>query len=300
MPCKAPLSAWKSKDYLEHFSAATGKTRLVFRKDLGIPGTELEVPCGQCIGCRLDKARAWAVRIMHEVSMHEVSSFLTLTYADDPISLNKRDITLFFKKLRRYLELTDDIKIRYFQVGEYGEQFARPHHHVILFGYDFPDKKPFKKIGQHMQFISPLLADLWPHGLHSIGSVTEDSAMYCAGYCHKKITGVKAKEHYQDRQPEYATMSRRPGLGKPWLDKYMADIFTHDKVVVKSGYICRPPKYYDRLHAELHPDRHEEISAKRRLRAKENPENSDERLLTTHKILWKKHDELTRKYEQQP
>lgn len=303
MPCYSPLHAWQSRS-LEDFNPATGKRRMVFKREHGIESTYTELPCGKCIGCRLDKARAWAVRITHEASLYKNNSFLTLTYSEENLpvggSLNKEDIQKFFKRLRWTLD-KQDIAIRYFQVGEYGEENLRPHHHVILFNYDFPDKKLFRQNHGTPIYQSEQLADLWPFGFHTIGAVTFDSAAYCARYVLKKVGGPQADEHYKGRLPEYTTMSRRPGIGKNWIETYMEDVYNHDRVVVDHDWICRPPQYYDRLHEQLHPDRHAAHKQNRKLATTSTSsriDKTDERLLSRHKVALHKQDKVSRFYEQ--
>lgn len=66
----------------------------------------IEVPCGHCVSCRIARSREWAVRLLHESEFWEEYCFVTLTYSDDNLvsaSLVPRDLTLFFKKLRRDL-----------------------------------------------------------------------------------------------------------------------------------------------------------------------------------------------------
>ena len=41
-------------------------------------------------------------------------------------------------------------------------------------------------------------------------------------------------------------MSRRPGIGKTWFEKYKEDVYPNDFVILR-GKKCRPPKYYDKL-----------------------------------------------------
>ncbi len=97
-----------------------------------VSGRWLDVPCGQCISCRLKKAREWSIRIMNECSYYEKNCFLTLTYDEEHLpssySISKRELQLFLKKLRK------KCKFRYFGSGEYGDKSMRPHYHIILFG----------------------------------------------------------------------------------------------------------------------------------------------------------------------
>jgi len=230
-------------------------------------GKVLGLPCGHCIGCRLERARQWAVRIMHEAEMHDACSFLTLTYNPENLpkdgSISVDTCQLFMKRLRARLE---PLKIRFFLCGEYGEKFARPHYHVIIFGYDFPDKVFLKEENGLVLYQSALLSEVWGLGHCSIGSVTFDSACYVANYATKKITGKDAADHYQGRRPEFLLMSRRPGVGRAWLDKFMTDVYPSDEVIVK-GRQARPPRYYDlRLKAE-NPDLAESIRVKREVYA---------------------------------
>jgi len=68
-------------------------------------GHPLELPCGQCIGCRLERSRQWAIRCVHEASMHENNCFITLTYAPEYLppdgGLIKSDFQKFIKRLRK-------------------------------------------------------------------------------------------------------------------------------------------------------------------------------------------------------
>ena len=122
---------------------------------------------------------------MHEASMHRSNCFLTLTYKEEPPggSLNLYDITTFLKRLRRAIEPNT---IRFYQVGEYGTRFGRPHHHVCLFGYDFPDKWLHSKSGDCKLYRSDELERLWPHGFSTIGELNYQTAAYVARYVTKK------------------------------------------------------------------------------------------------------------------
>lgn len=290
MTCYFPLTAWRSRDLNE--------TRMVFSSEKGLPGTRVQLPCGQCIGCRLDRARKWAVRCMHEKSMHKENCFLTLTYSDDNIppngSLNKRDVVLFLKRLRRKY----GSGIRFFQCGEYGERLMRPHHHMLVFGFNFSDRKLFSIRNGVRLYTSLELQELWPHGFSTIGDVTFDSACYVARYITKKITGDKKNDHYRGRVEEYITMSRRPGIGGNWYKKYKEDIYSYDRLVVAHKHICRPGRYYDSLFDHEYPDRFAEIKKARKARIASRGEIEQERLDVMHECVRLKFDKLTRSYEQ--
>ena len=162
-------------------------------------GTRLNVPCGQCIGCRLEYSRQWAIRCMHEAQLHESNAFITLTYADEHLpqdrSLDKREFQLFIKRLRKSIQPQ---RLRYFHCGEYGAKLGRPHYHACLFGFDFPDKElqRYSKTGEKL-YRSDLLDSAWQNkGWALIGEVTFQSAAYVARYITKKITGEAAHDHY--------------------------------------------------------------------------------------------------------
>lgn len=221
------------------------------------------VPCGQCRGCRTERSRQWAVRCMHEASLQEENCFATLTYAPEYLptagSLVKADFQKFMKRLRKFFFPR---KVRFFHAGEYGEDTKRPHYHALLFGVDFADKVVWSKRGLHPVYRSRQLDELWGRGQCEVGSVTFESAAYVARYVMKKISGeandwqyevvdeVTGEVHLRGR--EYATMSRRPGIGRAWLDKYMSDVYPADRVVV-AGQAQKPPQYYDKVYGLLAP-----------------------------------------------
>jgi hypothetical protein len=249
MPCYNPLLAYRNQG------------KVVFKSPFPF-ARGFNLPCGQCVGCRLSYSRQWAVRCVHEAQMHDNNSFITLTYSpeelmkrENPWSLDVRDFQLFMKRLRkRYGK-----KVRFFHCGEYGDKNARPHYHALLFGHDFEDKKLWQVRDDVRLFISDELNELWPYGFSTIGDVSFQSAAYCARYVMKKITGDKADDHYtwidpttgevRPRSPEYCTMSRNKGLGHDWLMKYKSDVYPNDYVVV-NGHEIKPPRYYDSLLSE--------------------------------------------------
>lgn len=260
MACYRPMYAWRARE-----RSPSGKRAVVFSSHGAYSDMQLEIPCGQCIGCRIDRARSWALRIVHESKMHDENCFVTLTYAPEhvPPGLVVRDLQLFFKRLRN----ESGRKFRYFAVGEYGEKLSRPHYHCLLFGFDFPDKKFWKGKGEYRQYRSAMLEKAWPLGHALSGSLTPASAQYCAKYSVKKVRGSLAEAHYGTKTPEFAVMSRRPGIGAAWFDKYHASVFPRDFVVVPGGRKVAVPRYYlDRLRDEA---TRRDVRAQRRVNSRD-------------------------------
>lgn len=229
----------------------------------------LQLPCGKCIGCRLNYSKGWAIRCMHEAACHEENSAVTLTFDSKHVppdgNLDVRHLQLFMKRLRKSLG-----RARFFFAGEYGGEFGRPHYHGLLFGVDFPDKYFWKKTSaESLLYRSPSLEKLWPFGYSSIGDVSFQTASYIARYCTKKATEVATSETFRDeddgkryvvdkvsgvlKRAEFTVMSRRPGIGSFWFDRYKSDVYPSDEVVHR-GTRMRPPRYYDNLLDKSDPD----------------------------------------------
>lgn len=233
----------------------SGKNMITFNPMRAMNSTApFGIPCGRCTGCRLDKARQWATRCLHESRSHLDNCFLTLTYDDDHLpetnSVDVREWQLFMKRLRKKVEP----KIRFFACGEYGDKNYRAHYHALIFGYDFPDKVEWKTTPRgHKVYRSPTLEELWPYGFSTVGSVTHESAGYVARYTMKKIGGDKAADHYlrphpltgklYQVKPEFAVMSRRPGIGHHFATTYKTDFYPSDFITV-DGVKTPIPRYY--------------------------------------------------------
>ncbi|AXH74925.1 MAG: replication initiator protein [Microviridae sp.] len=279
MPCYHPLPGWFSRTI-----NASGKRSIVFNIRDGQSDLKAEIPCGRCLGCRLERSRQWAIRCMHEARLHPDNCFITLTYDEDHAAqlpfaetgrpgLDPRHFVLFMKRLRKaYGE-----GIRFFQCGEYGEQTLRPHHHALLFNHRFPDQRVWNTNSKHSTYVSESLESLWGHGLCSIDEVNFATASYVARYSMKKIYGPEAEAHYQGRQPEYLTMSRRPGIGSGFFDKYEQEIYNRDSCLVNAKEV-KPPSYYDDKLAKLDNDRYLLIKDARKLAATSNANNKPARL----------------------
>lgn len=303
MTCYHPMTGYRAKERNE-----SGKYSIVFNPKQGYIDLPMTVPCGQCIGCRLERSRQWAIRCMHEASLHEQNCFLTLTYRDEDLpsdrSLDVKDFQDFMKRFRKRV----GVPLRYYHCGEYGEKYFRPHYHACIFGYDFPDKVLFKRTpGGDALFKSDLLSSLWPKGFCTIGNVTFESAAYVARYITKKITGKDASEHYvhicEDTgeinkiRPEYTTMSRRPGIAADWFRKFSGDVYPSDSVVVR-GKEMRPPKFYDSMYEMEYPSDYEKIKKRRKKNALKHADNcTPDRLEVREKIQKDRFKKLKRGYE---
>lgn len=297
MPCYHPLYGYKSK----YENPKTGKNFIGFAPNGTSP---IPLPCGRCIGCRLERSRQWAIRCTHEMQMHEINTYITLTYTDEKLTyggathgiLIPRDLTLFWKRLRK----RTGQNLRYFACGEYGDQLNRPHYHAIIFGYDFEDKKydSTSKAG-HILYHSDYLDDIWTHGRCIIGNATFESAAYVARYVLKKRLGDTAKTYAEDGiSPEFVRMSRRPGIGKTWLDKFETDVFPSDHVITRGGMKIKPPKYYNTQFSLSHPLTYEDIQSKRQELAIENWQQSEpKQLLIKERIKIAQTKSLTRKLD---
>lgn len=315
MPCYHPLKAYQRE----------GGGPVVWDPHSKSAGMPINLPCGQCVGCRLERSRQWAVRCMHEAQMWEHNCFITLTYASEHLpkifetpTLVLSDFQKFMKRLRfSATGLTSFVNpdsgatespIRFFHAGEYGEKYGRPHYHACLFNYDFLDKVYLKKSPSGMDlYRSKFLEELWPFGHSSIGSVTFQSAAYVARYIMKKQNGPSAEKHYRaidvetgellHRSPEYTTMSRRPGIGSLWFDKFSADVYPHDYVIV-NGRKCRPPKFYDGRLQAVSPETFEEIQFERHLKSQKQLDNSTpERLSVREQVQLAQLNRLPRKLD---
>lgn len=272
MPCFFPNQAFRSVNFTK-----LGKRAITFDVREAWSSEVLSLPCGQCKFCRLERSRQWALRCVHEASLHERNCFITLTYSPDKLPKGNSLVLDHFQRFMKRLRKKFGNGIRFFHCGEYGERFGRPHYHALLFGHDFSDKYYFKtsSSGEKL-FRSPSLEKLWKYGYSSIGAVSFDSAAYVARYVLKKINGKLSDAGFYlvddiidfdtgeifSRKPEYCTMSRRKAIGKSWLEKFTSDVYPHDAVYLK-GRKMRPPKYYDRVYEAMFPMDFEEIKAKR-------------------------------------
>lgn len=214
----------------------------------------------------------------------------------------------FQKFMKRLRFAHPQQKIRFFHCGEYGEKLGRPHYHACLFNFDFDDKILLKKVNDIPLFTSPTLEKIWGKGFVSVGNVTFESAAYVARYIMKKINGDESDQHYEyinpldgntyQRDPEYTTMSRRPGIAHEWFNQFKNDVYPDDFIVINNRKV-RPPRYYDELLKTQNPETFDMIKFERVINAMEHEhENTTERLDVKERILKSKLKHLPRNLEQ--
>lgn len=325
--CVKPLNAYRD---LNSFTR-NGKNKIIVLgrryddKDLPTDGSyePLILPCGQCRECRLSRSRVWALRCVHEASLYSENCFVTLTFNDDNLNpqgtLVKSDFQKFMKRLRKHhngLEAVNvhsgessriHFPIRYFHCGEYGSKLTRPHHHACIFNFDFHDKRLWKIRDGVRLYRSPELERLWPYGYCTVGDVTFESAAYVARYIMKKVNGDQAASHYVEvdedtgemfyLEPEYITMSRRPGIAKDWIEKNYTDVYPKDFTTI-NGKKFKPARYYDQIYDLVNPEDMERVKRKRltEMRSKKD-ENTMSRLRQRDAILKSKAKKLVRGLE---
>lgn len=283
MSCYHPLVGIWNGEYTE-----SGKKKFKIEGNLDPnqvkimhPGS-VTIPCGRCIGCRIDYSRSWADRMMLELETAGKGIFVTLTYDNEHLTychsdengipdqgtLNKRDVQLFLKRLRKYFTGKE---IRFYLAGEYGDHTFRPHYHVILFGIgldDFPDRRSHGQNELHQTYyISDTLARIWNNGFVLISDVSWQTCAYVARYVTKKVQGNRTI--YYDligALPEFALMSRRPGLGRRYLDAH-PDCLDYQNISLttpEGGLKLNIPKYFLKQLELTDPERYDKIKAQRR------------------------------------
>lgn len=308
MVCYSPLQGYRALQANER-----GRRPIVFSRRAGYEDRPVSVPCGQCIGCRLERSRVWATRCVHEASLYDDNCFITLTYAPANLpkhgTLVKAHFQNFMKRFRdreRYIGSDGVNGIRFYMCGEYGDREQRPHYHACLFNYDFKDKVPWKKTPNgDVLYRSEYLEDLWQFGFSTVGDLTFESAAYVARYVMKKRTGKAALAHYnkwdpetgeilEERLPEYNEMSRAGGIGKKWIEAYTSDVYPSD-FVVHEGKKFKVPKFYDKLYEDIEPEQFHFLKVSRVLRARKHAENNTkDRLRVREKVQQAKLDLLKR------
>lgn len=309
MACTHPLKAFvvgidcNGKKIIKFANRKYGDNDIKVYDDGTYFSTEyIEIPCGQCVACRLQYSRKWADRCMMELMYHDSAYFVTLTYSDEylnrgdqvgntrryyadestgeakvSLSLSKRDLTLFWKRLRKEFKID---KIRYYACGEYGDQTKRPHYHCIIFGLHLNDLKVYKVSGlKNVYYNSDRLQKVWsidgqPIGHVVVGDVTWETCAYTARYVMKKAKGMTAESYAQfNMQPEFVVMSRKPGIGRDYYEDHRSDFleFGETYIGTKTGSVnCKTPRYFKSLMDDEFHDQFKSMKEMQVAHAKDN------------------------------
>lgn len=187
-------------------------------------GIGLPVPCGNCMQCRIARRAEWTTRLMLELAYWPHAYFITLTYEEAPEGLQKKDLQDFWKRLRK------KIKLKHYSVGEYGEEYGRPHYHAVVYS-----EEPITK---------ELLLDTWKHGIVKIDPAIYERIRYCAGYITDKLNGELAEEVYQDKERPFALMSKK--LGLRFAEENKEQILTSG-LTIKGTQVATPRYYLKKL-----------------------------------------------------
>lgn len=270
------------------------------------------IPCGKCIGCRLDYSRDWANRGYLEAKSWKENYFVTITYDEIHMVKNdvlrekdgktirsyngtlvKKDLQNFIKRVRTEKEREYEKKIkneeeakapniRFMACGEYGDENSRPHYHIIFFNLHLePETFYNPKIKEgNIYWQNTFIEKCWKKGISNICEANWNTIAYVARYITKKITGKEAEKEYQKRQQEreYMVMSRMPGIGKLYYDQNKDKIYKRDEIIVKNsnGIIsCKPPKYFDYIYEKEEPEKFKKIQEKRRIELEKSNKYKD-------------------------
>lgn len=287
MPCYHPLAV----RYIDgKFAGFVGPYTPALHSDTY--GEYVRVPCGHCVGCRIDRAKRWSDRMLLEFDTvrdygKRKALFLTLTYDPEHLplvtctdkqvrgNLRQKDMQDFLKRIRKKFS---DRKLRYFYSGEYGDQTFRPHYHMIMYGCtldDFPDAEVYSYDSkmQSSLYVSSILDSIWKNGSVKFAPATYGTFSYVGKYVLKKQWGDNAL-FYRGRTPPFCRMSLKPALGS---DFFGPDI-SYTKVCVpdpdgdkKIHEIELPRVVLDKLRAS-DPDLYDNIMAVRRAIAQSHSE----------------------------
>lgn len=307
MPCYHPLFAtkqpWESKNF-EGDPKQYGTWKPDGTKDRSVHiygsvkpehwGTnpysdcEIMIPCGKCIGCRLEYSRQWANRIILEAQDWSDNYFITLTYADEHLptwntvnrdtgelmtvkTLQPKHTQQFMKNLRNYYKYNyGHDNIRFYACGEYGELTQRPHYHLIIFNLPIIDLIPAERNEGGQLYTSEIIEKIWKKGRIRIAEVNWHTAAYTARYMTKKWKGPSTEEHYEKKGtiPEFARMSLKPGIAYKYYDVNHNKFYVDDEIIItganNKSQAIKPMKYYDRLFDMENPEEMKKIKEKRK------------------------------------
>lgn len=265
MGCYHPVPAWRAR----RVNPETGRRGLSFSAHSGFVDMPVEVPCGKCVGCVQDRANEWAMRCEHEARLYRENWFVTLTYNDASLTLTesglptlvKKDLQDFWKRLRNRYD-----GVRYFACGEYGETYERPHYHALIFNWCPSDlTKRMRVHDSGTSYRSEELESVWGLGEVDILPFSAGAAQYVANYVRKARVAL---EDGSGRAEEFQVMSRKPGLGSGWLERFKGDVYPHGYVRTLGGSVRKAPRFYEVKLEKMDPRLSRKLKRERKERAK--------------------------------
>lgn len=276
------------------------------------------IPCGNCIGCRLDYSREWANRGYLESLEYEQNYFVTITYDDDHITkkdeviteegityteidelewngtLVPKELTQFIKNVRQIMKRKyNQDGIRFMAAGEYGEENRRPHYHIIFFNLNLPVEtfyNPRVSWNNDVYYQNTIIEQAWGKGISNICEANWNNIAYTARYITKKINGKESEDFYaaQGEEKEFFRVSRMPGIGEGYYRKHKEEIYKNDEIIIrnkKGVHTVKPPKYFDMLYERENPDEFKKIKKRREKLQKQATELKD---IQTSNTRWER------------
>lgn len=303
MPCYYPITVFKGKD--GNVTYARNQSHVNYLR---------KIPCGRCIGCRLEYSKVWALRCLHESYLYDDNIFLTLTYDNDNIplhnDLNPDDFTKFIKRLRYERNKNNGSnqyqRIRYYMCGEYGADTLRPHYHAILFNYRPQDSQLYTTRKGKRVYKSEELRKTWKKGNIEFSDVNFNTCAYVSRYMLKKLKYSESIKYdvYNEitglveytKHREYTRMSRNPGIGYDFFKNTHMDTLGTYTYVLEGGVHVSIPRYYVEKADEISDGLTKVYKKKRRQRI-ENRELTPEQLMNRERVQKQRINKLERNFE---
>lgn len=240
------------------------------RSDTNYPIYYIEVPCGCCLNCKVDRRNWLEDAINYELKKNYNScSFTCLTYDDYRINdyiiydeqidgtkvplvnkagkfaytLNKKDFVDCIKRLRSYIAYHNleekygkdvcDSKFKVVYCTEYGGRYERPHAHFLFLGIS-------------PKVLDIILPKVWKNGIIDNGELENGGIRYVLDYCEKQVRGKKARyEAYEKYGMEAPSLIYSKGLGKGLILDNLSFIKTHNlEYPCGAAGKTRPIPYY--------------------------------------------------------
>lgn len=202
----------------------------------------IKYPCGQCLGCRLDKQKQWSERCKYELKKHVKGAFVTITYDDLHLEFKEgcKRPTLSREQFDKYIDRVTqaskekygkDFRYKFFASNEYGGKLLRPHAHILFFGLDWAtDQDVIKKT--------------WKLGMTKILPVKISGIRYVVDYFSKEhVNGQLAIDRYDSQGLERPFISHSQGLGRGLYFEHREEILKTGKIMNGTKSILIPPYY---------------------------------------------------------